>query len=122
MREYKKVVVKGITWTILSANERTCQVEDRHFMASRCTPKSMWFLREHNCDIISSADGAKEVGYCRFRLATEMLSLAVLHIVGTKEVLPARDMSQPLTHLVGLATNLYIDAIYAVKLPAAAKE
>lgn len=115
MKNRKTVTVKGITWTILSANERVCTTcPGRFFFAGRCNSKSQWFLREHDCDITASAMGAREVGYVPYRLETDHLSLAVLDIASRNEKLPSRDPARTaLIHLVQPATAEYLTSIGA---------
>lgn len=115
MKTRKTVTVKGITWTILSANERVCTTcPGRFFFASRCNSKSQWFLREHDCDITASATGAREIGYLPFRLETDHLSLAVLDIAKHNEKLPVRSVERTaLIHLVAPASTGYLTQIGA---------
>lgn len=121
MKTRKTVTVKGITWTILSANERACVTcPGRFFFASRCNSKSQWFLREHDCDITTSATGAREVGYLPFRLETDHLSLAVLDIAKHNEKLPVRSVERTaLIHLVAPASMEYLKQIGAITAYAA---
>lgn len=93
MKDRKQVTIKGITWTILSANERVCTVEGRHFFASRCRSNTPWYLREHDCDITTSATGASEIGYLQFRLDTGYLSLAVLDVIRSPLSMEQRDVA-----------------------------
>lgn len=115
-RERKTVTVKGITWTILSANERCTTVEGRHFFAGRCGSKSQWYLREHDCNITESSSGAREVGYLQFRLDTDHLSLAVLDVVRSPRSMMPRDVGRTaLIHLTQPAPAAYLIRIGAVR-------
>lgn len=121
MKDRKQVTIKGITWTILSANERVCTVEGRHFFASRCRSKTPWYLREHDCDITAGATGAREVGYLPYRLETDHLSLAVLDITREAMELPIRpaDSREPLGLLTQPVPIFYLLRIGAIKAVAA---
>lgn len=114
MKERKKVTVFGIIWTVLSANERSCTEAGRHFMASRCSSKSDWYLREHDQNI-GETGCAKEVGYLKYRLCTSDLSLAVLDINRRHEVLPVRSMDDevPLAALIKPTPHSYLARISA---------
>lgn len=121
MKDRKQVTIKGITWTILSANERVCTVKGRHFFASRCRSKTPWYLREHDCDITASATGAREVGYLPYRLETDHLSLAVLDITREAMELPIRpaDSREPLGLLTQPVPIFYLLRIGAIEAVAA---
>lgn len=114
MKTRKTVTIKGITWKILSANERCTTVEGRHFFAGRCGSKSQWYLREHNCDITTSSTGAREISFLPFRLDTDHLSLAVLDVIRRP-----RSMTTPGVHHTALihrtqpATAEYLTSIGA---------
>lgn len=112
MKDRKQVTIKGITWTILSANERVCTVEGRHFFASRCRSGTPWYLREHDCDITTSATGASEIGYLQFRLDTGHLSLAVLDVIRSPLSMMQRDVGgTALVHLTQPAPVEYLKRI-----------
>lgn len=65
----------GMTWTVVSRNERAITYDGRHFFAGRCRPKSMWVLRELDGDV--EAAGRREIGRTPQRFYTEQLSGAV---------------------------------------------
>ena len=88
----KQVTVSGITWKVISQNERCCVHGGRFFSASRCNNKTAWRLAEDDGDITASADGVKELGFCPVRLETKQLSGQVLSIVEQKQVLPVREL------------------------------
>ena len=116
MKTRKTVTIKGITWTILSANERACTVEGHHFFASRCRSSTPWYLREHDCDITASATGARELGYLQFRLETAHLSLAVLDVVRSPLSMKRRDVGQTaLIHVTEPASMAYLKRIGAIE-------
>lgn len=121
MKDRKTVTIKGVIWTILSANERCTTVSGRHFFASRCNSKSPWYLCEHDCDITASETGAREVGYLPFRLKTDYLSLSVIDITRNAMDLPRRPANdrQPLAAIVQDAPIFYLLRIGAIKSLAA---
>lgn len=112
MKNRKTITIKGITWTILSANERVCTVEGRHFFASRCRSSTPWYLREHDCNITESAVGAREIGYLQFRLKTGDLTLAVLDVIRSPLSMMPRDVGNTaLVHLTQPAPVEYLKRI-----------
>lgn len=111
--ERKHVTVKGITWTIVSSNERICSsCPGRHFFALRCHSGKPWAIIEMDRDLL--AGSAREIGYLPHRLLTQHLSLAVLDITARGEVLPVRSMDTPLTVLTKPAGTEYLTKIGAV--------
>lgn len=114
----KTVCVKGVTWQVLSANERNCTIEGRHFFARRCKPSTPWVLTEHDCDITKSKSGASELGYVPYRFTdTQHLSLAALHVMARGEDLPRRDpvKGKALIQLTFLPDEDYLRRIGAIK-------
>lgn len=120
MKTRKTVTVKGVTWTILSANERCTTIKGRHFFASRCRSNTPWYLREHDCDITSSATGAFEIGYLQFRLETSHLSLAVLDVIKSpRSMIPSGVDRSSLLERTEPAPIGYLKRIGAIKAFAA---
>lgn len=116
MKIQKTVTVKGVTWQVISANERNCTIEGRHFFARRCKPSTPWFLTEHDCDITKSEDGAREVGYVPYRFTdTGLLSMAASHVIARGEDLPSRNLHDdvPLIALTWLPDDDYLRRIGA---------
>ena len=114
MKTRKTVTVKGVIWTILSANERCTTFKGRHFFASRCRSNTPWYLREHDCDITTSATGAFEISYHPFTLETDHLSLAVLDVISRNGVMQPRGVERiALIHLMKPATAEYLKRIGA---------
>lgn len=112
MKDRKQVTTKGITWTVLSTNERVCLVSGRHFFAVRCNPMQMWSIVEMDGDLFSGP--RRQIGYLPHRLGTEHLSLAVLDIVGNGEKLPTDEQGNtPLNKLTHPATIDYLRHIGA---------
>lgn len=87
------VVVKGITWTIHSSNERSCVHGGRFFFACRCRSSRPWIVCEHDCDIAASKSGAKEIGVVPELFQTAELSVVVNHIIDNKIELPKRGVA-----------------------------
>lgn len=54
MKDRKTVTVAGLTWTVISRNERSTTHDGRHFFAARCDPKGNWRLTEDDRNIAES--------------------------------------------------------------------
>lgn len=110
-KERRVVKTKGVEWTILSINERSCTVGGRNFFACRCSSKHDWFLLEHDYSTDAHMP-MTEIGYLEYRLVTSILSLAVKHTVNNNIKLNFREnMRTPLAHLTKDATYEYACAI-----------
>ena len=116
MKVYKKVKVKGLAWSVLSANERACSFKGRHFFALRCHSKMLWSLTEHDCDITSSSDGARQVGYLEHRLPTPLLSNAVIWVVHSNFIMEKKGNGEPLNRLTKDATLDFVQSFKDLKL------
>lgn len=81
MRILKTVTVGGLTWHVLSANERTTTHAGRHFFAVRCNSKRPWRIDEHDCDI-SQTGSAKPLRAFTSEYSTADLSQSVHEICG----------------------------------------
>lgn len=80
-REYKTVTVYGLTWAVMSRNERCVTHAGRHFFAVRCNPKRAWHIHEHDCDIAQTGS-AKPLLVFTNDYETHHLSDAVREICG----------------------------------------
>jgi hypothetical protein len=87
-RERKTVNVGGLTWTIISANERSTSHNGRHFFACRCNPKTLWLIEELNQ---AQVHGSRAVGTVAKNVLTKALSLMVLAVTSQSVAHVARE-------------------------------
>lgn len=81
MRPTKHVTVGGLTWTVISANERAITHAGRHFFACRCRCARPWKIHEHDSDI-TRAGAARPLKVFTNGYHTATLSQAVKEICG----------------------------------------
>jgi len=58
----KTISVGGLTWNIISANERSTSHGGRHFFAYRCNPKSGWRIDETNQAEVNGSRNLRVIG------------------------------------------------------------
>lgn len=75
-RPRKTVTVGGITWTIISANERSTTHAGRHFFACRCDRHPLWRIEEMNQAQIHGSRVIREVAACMTRGLSSMVIAA----------------------------------------------
>lgn len=63
-RTRKTVQVGGVTWTIISRNERATTHAGRHFFACRCSRNPLWRIDEMNQAQIHGSRTLRTIGTC----------------------------------------------------------
>lgn len=81
MKINKHVTVGGLTWAVISRNERSVTHAGRYFFAARCNPKRPWHIHEHDCDIVKTG-AAKPLLIFTYDYETAELSASVREICG----------------------------------------
>lgn len=81
MRERKTVEVGGVTWIVISRNERSTTWKGRHFFACRCNPRRDWRLSEDDQNI-GETGFAKPLRIYTKAVPTPLLSETVREICG----------------------------------------
>lgn len=81
MNPHKHVTVGGLTWAVVSANERATTHAGRHFFATRCRTSVPWVIRELDANIAETGSG-KPLLVFRNNYETSDLSRAVREICG----------------------------------------
>lgn len=79
--KYRTVKSNGMSWRVISANEREATHEGRHFFACRCGSARTWAIDEHD-QSITEHGVAKPIRVWRNGYRTEDLSDAVREICG----------------------------------------
>lgn len=107
----KEAQLAAVNCDQVSDYHHTLSVDGRHFMASRQSAKSLWFLIEQD------ADKERELGYLHYRLKTADLKPAVLYITKRKLLLPVRPAERLLIKLTELATPKFLTLIGSTTNP-----
>lgn len=103
MRFTKHVTVGGLTWAVVSANERAITHDNRHFLAVRCRSGRPWSIHELDANIAETGS-AKPLRVFSERYDTGDLSSTVREICGeppfsrTCDTCFAIDAHEPGTH------------------------